>query len=1012
MTVADFATKRVVATTMILVFMVFAGIFSILGMKKELMPDFNVPIVVVNSSWSGASAEDIKSQVSDKIETAVLNVDGIKNISTTSSFGSSVVVVEFNYGVDTDIKQVQIQSEVDKIKMSLPDDDNFGDPIISKIDVTGGSVAMLIGIDGAENSVITTFVEEILEPRLKRNKGIGNINIMGNETKEIKVELDPNILKMYNLSINDVISKVKFANTISPVGIIKDGSKEFILRVDGELKSIEDIENIIIVNQNNQNLILRDIAKIKYGNKERKSYVKYNGKDMIGVMIKKSKDGNLVEIAKNTKQILKELEPQLPQGAKYNIILDSSTKVLNGISNVTSTGVQALIISMIVLLIFLKDWRASIVVGMSIPISAIFTFFLLSTQGITLNLVSLMGLALAIGSLVDNAVVVLDNIFEHIQIKKEPPLIAAVHGTNEVIIPMIASTATSVVVFLPIVLFEGITKEIFKGIAFSMIFALSSSIIVAMLFVPMASSLFLDIKKISSNNEKSLRFNFIRDKYKILISKALQNRKKIIWGVVFSFIIVIFGLSKTVKTTFFPTIDNKEYSVIASLATGLDIEVSKNIAEKMEKIIKEDVDTKNTNVIISSDSAIINVDVKKNTMEAIERVRKKLKDIPNIDLTVSTEKAGGRSIGKDYSFQIEGENEEELNRIANFISGEMKKQKWFRDVKSSIEGGYSQAQIIINREKAESYGLNVTNLTGILAVGVNGSNPIDITQGIETLDVVIKFEEEYRNSLEKVLDIEIKVGDNKFVRIGDIAYLKQVESPASISIENGSRVVTISANLNKSKGFNDASNFINTKFKESNPDKGYKIAFSGNAEMQREMGGELIRAILLSAVLIYTVLAIQLESFLFPLILMLTLPLSMIGVIFGLAITRVQLSVFVMVGILMLFGMAVNNAIVLLDFVNSLREKGWELKEAIIEACGSRLRPILMTTLTTVLGWIPMAFAFGGGSAGYYQGMAIAVIFGLTFCMLLTLVFIPTIYLVIEEKREKKLNKFNRKEGM
>ncbi len=389
-------------------------------------------------------------------------------------------------------------------------------------------------------------------------------------------------------------------------------------------------------------------------------------------------------------------------------------------------------------------------------------------------------------------------------------------------------------------------------------------------------------------------------------------------------------------------------------------------------------------------------------MKAIARVREKLKNIPNIDLAIVPEKAAGRSVTKDYSFQISGEDETELNRIANSIMSQMQTQNWFKDIKSSSEGGYSQAKLEINRVKAESYGINVTNLTSILAMYVQGVDPIEITEKTESLDVRIRLEEQYRNSLDKILALEIKAGDNQFIRIGDIATIVQEESPSSIETKNGSRVVTIGTNLDSSKGFNDAAKFIDDAFKKSNPATGYELGTAGRAETQAEMGGQIMNAILLSIVLVYTVMAVQLESFVLPLMMMTTLPLSMIGVIFGLAVTRVQLSMFVMIGILMLFGMAVNNAIVLLDFVSGLRAKGYTIRDALIEACGSRLRPILMTTLTTVLGWIPMALALGGGSAGYYQGMAIAVMFGLSVCTLLTLFFIPVTYSLIEERKERK----------
>ena len=1005
MTIAEFATKRVVSTTMIILFMIFSGYTAIKNMKQELMPDFNFPFVVIQTKWTGAVSEDVDTQITKKVEEVALNVDGIKNITTTSAYGTSVVVVQFNFGADSDIKKVQIQSEIDKIKNNLPKDADA--PVVSGSGAVSGnsSMALFITLKGADEATLTSFVNETMKPRLQRNRGIGEIAVTGGTEREIKVELDPYKLKAFNLSAPEIYSKIQAANTITPAGTVTDGGKKFILMVSGEIKSLEQVENIILSNNDGQTLRLADIAKVSFGTKERETYTRVNGKNSIGVIIEKTKDGNIVEIANTAKKQLEEMKPLFPKGASYDLITDNSEMVRDSISNVTSSGLQALVIAAIVLLIFLKDIRASIFISLSIPISAMFTLFLLNTQGISLNLVSLMGLALAVGSLVDNSVVTLDNIFDHMQEYKEPPNVAAIRGTNEVIMPMIASTMTSVCVFLPIVIYDGFTKEVFKGIALSIMFALGASIIVAMLFIPLVSSRFLNLQKILDNKDKAKHFNAFRDWYKEVIAVSLNNKWKIFIGTFIGFIATMVILGPMVKTSFFPTIDNKKYSVVASLATGLDLEKSYEITKRIEEAVKSDKNTKSFYSISRTDAAIVNVDVNKDTFKAMDRIREKLKDIPDVNLTVLADETTSANATKDYSFQIEGDNADELNRIANSIITDIKKENWMKDVKSSTEGGYPQAKLEVNRVKAESYGINVTNLTTMLNMTVLGVAPIEVSEGTERLDVTLQFEEQYRNSLEKILNLEVKTASGTYVRIGDIATLSNVEGASTITKYNGSRTVTVGFNLDSSKGFNDAEKFIDASFKKTNPAEGYIVATAGAARNQQDMGGEMSKALGLSIVLIYVVLAVQLESFILPFVIMTSLPLSIIGVIIGMVVTRVQLSMFVMIGIIMLMGMVVNNAIVLLDFVASMRQKGVPIREALIESGGSRLRPILMTTLTTVLGWIPMALAIGGGSAGYYQGMAIAVMFGLSFSTLLTLIFIPVFYLIVEEAKEKRAEK-------
>lgn len=1010
MTVAEFATKRVVSTTMIILFMIFSGYTAIKNMKQELMPDFNFPFVVIQTKWTGAVSEDVDTQITKRVEEASLNVDGIKNITTTSAYGTSVVVVQFNFGADSDIKKVQVQSEIDKIKNDLPKDADS--PVVSGSGAVSGnsSMALFITLKGADEATLTSFVNETMKPRLQRNRGIGEIAVTGGTEREIKVELDPYKLKAFNLSAPEVYSKIQAANTITPAGTVTDGGKKFILMVSGELKSLEQVENIILSNNNGQTLRLADLAKVSFGTKERETYTRVNGKNSIGVIIEKTRDGNIVEIANTAKKQLEEMKPLFPKGASYDLITDNSLMIKDSISNVTSSGLQALVIAAIVLLVFLKDIRASIFISLSIPISAMFTLFLLNTQGISLNMVSLMGLALAVGSLVDNSVVTLDNIFDHMQEYKEPPNVAAIRGTNEVIMPMIASTMTSVCVFLPIVIYDGFTKEVFKGIALSIMFALGASIIVAMLFIPLVSSRFLNLQKILESKDKAKYFNAFKDWYKRVIAVSLNNKWKIFIGTFVGFIATMVILGPFIKTSFFPTIDNKKYSVVASLATGLDLEKSYEITKRIEEAVKSDKNTKTFYSISRTDAAIVNVDVNKDTFKAMERIREKLKDIPDVNLTVLADETTSANATKDYSFQIEGDNADELNRIANSIITDIKKESWMKDVKSSTEGGYLQAKLEVNRVKAESYGINVTNLTTMLNMTILGIAPIEVSEGTERLDVTLQFEEQYRNSLEKILNLEVKTSSGTYVRIGDIATLSNVEGASTITKYNGSRTVTVGFNLDSSKGFNDAAKFINASFKKTNPAEGYVLATAGAARNQQDMGGEMSRALGLSIVLIYVVLAVQLESFILPFVIMTSLPLSIIGVVIGMVVTRVQLSMFVMIGIIMLMGMVVNNAIVLLDFVANMRQKGVPIREALIESGGSRLRPILMTTLTTVLGWIPMALAIGGGSAGYYQGMAIAVMFGLSFSTLLTLIFIPVFYLIVEEAKEKRAEKKREKE--
>lgn len=1000
MTAAEFAIKRKVTTIVIMIVMFFLGLVSMINMKQELLPNFDIPVVVATVTWNGASPEDVDSQITRQVEDAVLNVDGIKKVMTNSQLGASTVVVQFEYGEDTDIKQTQIQAEVDKIKKDLPSDSDS--PIIGTYEIASGNLVLLVNFSGSDGVEITTFASNMLEQRLKRIKGVGAVDTLGGLTREIRVEVDPYRLEAFGLTPVELHSLIQSSNTIIPSGFVKEGGKEFLLRVLGEIKTLDQVENILIRNNNGQTLKLKDVAKVSYTTKDRESYSRLDGTDAVSIAISKTSDGNLVEISDKIKEQLKEMEPYFPSGSTYEIIYDGSQNIKDSIANVRDTAVGALVLAVIVLLVFLKDIRATLVVAIAVPISIVFTFFLLTTQGVTLNLVSLMGLSLGVGSLVDNSVVVLDNIFRHMTEEKEPVDAAAVNGANEVGLALVASTATSVCVFFPILLQQGAARMVFKDLSLSIMFAHSTSIVVALLFVPLASKFFLNAKRIKPEGKF---FTNMKEGYYKFIGAALDHRATVIITVLIMFALSIFGL-RFVKMIFFPLVDNKEYAVVAELSSGLDLTKSYDVTKLIEKVVSQDEATGVYSAVIQKDYAIVNVKIKDKTKEStfkvMDRIRDQLQDIPDIKLNMASEFSTSTP-SRDFEFLVQGDNIDELDRISKNIIAKMQETGWLKDIKSSYEGGNPQARVVIDREKAATYGISVTDVATLLNMSVLGIDPINIREGNDEIDVTIQLEEHYRDTNDKVLDLSMKSNNGTFVRLRDFASIEEVEGPSAIEKQDGLQQIKVGANIG-TKGLNEALAIVQQAFKDENPPSGYSIGLSGDADSQQEMGGELAQSLLLSIFLMYFIMAAQLESFSLPLILLGTLPLSLIGVTLGLLITNTPISMFVLVGLIMLAGMVVNNAIVLLDFIGLLRSRGVELREAIMASGRSRLRPILMTTLTTVLGWVPLALGIGTG-AGYYQGMSIAVIFGLSSSTLLTLVFIPVVYSMVEERKLKALEK-------
>lgn len=1002
MKLVEFSIKRPVAMTMILITMLVAGVLGMLNMPAELMPDFDMPIVSIQTTWVGASPEDMDSLVTEKIEDALSGIDGIEKVTSYSGQNYSYVIVEFDFGVDTDQKVDLIQTEISKIRGDLPDDIN--EPFATKMDVMGGTGVVTIAMSGADVMEMKAIADNTIKPRLERIKGVGKVEISGGLEKQILIEIDPNKLENYNMDVNNIVNVLRASNINIPGGTIYEGDKEMLIRVMGEIKTLEQVENIVISNQNNEIVRLKDLCNVNLTTKKRETYSRLNGETVLTLEIQKTKDGNAVEIVEKTKEELKDIKKYISSNIKLEIDYDSSKEIKNSISTVINNGLMGLVLAAIVLLLFLKNMRTSGIIAMAIPASIIFGVFLLKLTGVSLNRISLLGLALGVGMVVDNSIVIIDNIYREITEEGKKVFEAVRDGASEMAVPIIASTSTSIAVFAPILFINGMAKNIFQDLAYAIIYSLVASIIIALTFVPMVSSKILKSGKKKEFDGKI--FKIVKKRYDSLLDIALKHKFLTILltgGIFFGSIFV--GMKK-IEMEFMPKTDNAQYNVTAELPKGLDIEKSNRIAYQLEEIIKKDKNTIKYSTVVKKDEININVEVpkkdkrKESINEIVGGIRKKTKIIPDAKMKF---KIGFGPGGGDIQLQILGSNQDVLVDFTNEIREKMKENKNFTDIKSSFEGGNPEGKIIIDRTKAQYYGLRVSQINQIISYQILGTEPFAIKTEDEEIDVSVQMMNEYKNSSEKLMEIRLKTPAGKIIKLKDIASLEVVEGPSEIVKENKIKKITLSAN-SSTMALKTAEREIRKIIQKLEMPKGVTYSFGGDSKNMGDVMKDLIMALAFAIFLIYFILAAQFESFILPFIVMGTMPLSIIGVIIGLIVTGSNFSMMVMIAIIMLAGIVVNNAIVLIDYIHLLREKGIGLIEAIKKGGETRLRPILMTTSTTVLGMVPLALGIGEGSE-FFKGMAIAEIFGLSFSTMLTLLVIPVLYSIIEGMKEKRAEK-------
>lgn len=1023
------AVNKPVTTALVFIAFAIFGIFSFMKTSIAQLPDFDANVLLVMSSYPGASAADIETNLTKVLENGLNGVSDLKDMTSKSKENISIITLEFNYGVDIEEATNNVRDKLDMINSSLPD--QASTPVIFKFSMDDMPILILSAT--AEESLpgLDKILDDKVTTPLSRVKGVGTVSVSGAPTREIQVYCDPNKLQAYGLSIGTVSNIIAYENRNIPSGNIDIGSESFSLRIQKEFKDPSELLDVVLAYKDGNAVYLRDVATVKDGQQEKEQEAVTNGRRSAQIVIQKQTGANTVDVIKGVFKEMKTIEPTLPSDIHIETVIDSSSNIINSINSLKETIIITFLVVMLVVYVFLGRWRATFIIILSIPISLMASLVYLFATGNTLNIISMSALSIAIGMVVDDSIVALENITTHIE-RGEKPKEAAVHGTEEVGISIIASTLTMLCVFLPLTLISGMSGIMFRQLGWIVSIIMIVSTCGALCLVPMLCSRMLRAGR-KKNKLHDILFtpidkglNAISEGYAWVINWAVRNRKTVIFGAFGIFLAVVVLLGPSIKTEYFPHSDQGRLTVSIELNAGTSQEVTGEFARNFYNRVREEVpeikvcsytfgqaDTDNAFASMQTNgSNIISMNINLGSMEDRKRssseiadiIRADLKEYPEIHKGTVSEGMGGMGGAASVAVEIYGYDFQTTDRIANELRDKMAADPAFAQVTLSRDQYTPEYQVDFDRVKLAANGLNSTTAAAAVSAAMSGSVGSYYREDGEEYSIRVRYAKDYRTSVEDIENIIIYNASGNGIRIKDLGRVIETEVPPTIERKNRQRMITVTGVIEGSHAMSDGITAAQQIIKDTDIPSELSAVIAGDYEDQQDMFKDLITLMILIIILVYMVMASQFESFMSPFVIMFSVPFAFVGVILGLWLTNTALGVMAMIGILILIGIVVKNGIVLIDYLILLRERGMGILDAAVAAARSRLRPILMTTLTTVLGMIPMAAGTGEGSE-MWKSLGITVAWGLSISTVVTLILIPTIYCVFATRQEKRKQK-------
>ncbi len=1025
MSIYKTAVNKPITTLMIFAAVVVTGFYSLSRIPIDLYPELDPPFLSVITTYPGANATDIEQNVTKILEDALNSVDKLKEITSTSSDNLSIITLEFDWETNLDEATNDIRDVIDRTFRLMPED--VERPTIFKFNTSMMPIVFFAVTAKESYPGIERILDEKLINPLNRIDGVGSIGMMGAPKRVVYIEVDPQRLDAYNMSIEQIGAVISTENMNLPSGSIKMGYMDYQLRVQGEFKESAELNHIVIGNFNGNPVYLKDVAIVDDRIKDVSQDEKINGETGLRFFVMKQSGANTVRVAREVQDMLKELIPTLPPDISVSLILDTSHFIKGSINNLSQTLLYALLFVVLVVLFFLGRWRATFIIVLTIPISLIVSFVYLFISGNSINVISLTSLSIAIGMVVDDAIVVLENITRHIE-RGSSPREAAIYATNEVWQSVIITTLVIVAVFFPLTLVGGITGVMFKQLGWIVTITVITSTFAAITLTPMLASQLLRVRPIQTNGKKTFHQRVIEP-----MLTGLENiyTNTLRWMLGYKVIILIVAvglfasslmLLRFIGTDFMPQTDESSISLNAELQTGTRVEKTMEITRKIEAFIKKDFpevqimaassgsDDEGSmfSLFQTSGSNIINITMRlktpdfreKDVWEIAAAMRERIEEIPEIiTYSVGTSDGFGGMGSNSVNVEIYGYDIDRTNLLAKELSDQFETIPGAVDIQISRKEDKPELQVILDREKIAMHGLNTANVSNQIRNRISGLIAAQFREEGNEFDIRIRLKEEYRNSISDLENISITNQMGQRIKLKEIGEVVEYFSPPSIQHKKKERLVTVSVKP-ENVSLGELAAAINIVVNETDVPDNVKIIVGGAFKDQQESFMDLGLLLLLSIVLVFIVMASQFESFIMPFVIMFSIPFAFSGVIYALLITDTTLSIIAALGAVLLIGIVVKNGIVLIDYINLMRDRNHRLNDAIIMAGKSRLRPVLMTAFTTTLGMLPLALSTGEGSE-IWSPMGISVIGGLLFSTLITLVLVPVIYAMMSRSGER-----------
>ena len=1022
------AVEHPVTTSLVFIALAILGLFSLSRTSIAQFPEFDSNTIMVMASYQGANAQDIETNLTKVLENALNGVEDLKELTSQSKENISLLTLTFNYGVDIEAATNSVRDKLDMVNAMLPD--GVSNPVIFKFSASDMPIMLLSATAEESLAGLDKILDDKVATPLARVAGVGTVSVSGAPSREIQVYCDPTKLQAYGLSISSIATVISAENRNLPSGNIDIGSETYTLRVQKEFSDPSQLLDVVVGVANGRAVYLRDVATVTDGQQEREQESYTNGSRAARIVIQRQSGANTVNVIRGIKKQMAQIEKTLPADIKITTIVDGSREIINTINTLIETIIITFLVVMLVVFLFLGNWKSTIIIVLSIPLALLASLMYLYATGNTLNIISMSALAIAIGMVVDDAIVVLENISTHIA-RGEKPKEAAVHGTGEVGISVIASTLTMLCVFLPLTMINGMAGIMFRQLGWIVSIIMIVSTTAALTFVPMLCSRWLKREKSHSKayNAVFVPINRFIDKisrgYAHVIHWSTKRRRVVILGFFAVFVLSMVLLAPGLKTEYFPRGDSERLTVTINLPMGTAQDVTRSFYERIYEDICAEIpeiqvlnatfgqaDSDNTFASMQSNGThILSLNINIGTSSTRKRSSAEISDVlraicaryPEIRRAMVSE---GMGMGGASMVEVEvyGFDFAQTDRVAQELQEKMMQAPSFTQVTVSREEYTPELQMDFDRTKLALNGLNSTTAASAFSAAMSGTVASLYREDGEEYNIRVRYAPQFRSSVEDMENIPVTTPTGAVVQMKELGQVVEGLVPPTIERKDRSRLITVTGIVAKGAALSDAVEAAGRAIDATQIPPELSTVIAGDYEDQQEMFGQMLMLIILMILLVYMVMASQFESLLAPFVIMFSVPFALVGVLLGLRINGLALGVMSIIGIIILIGIVVKNGIVLIDYTILCRERGMNIRDASTTAAKSRLRPILMTTLTTVLGMLPMALGTGEGSE-MWRSLGVTVCWGLTVSTLITLVLIPTVYCAFTTRTEKRRNK-------